>query len=501
MKNETARPLCAIFLFLILFLTSSPITQQYSFAQEDDTEYGSQSDDEQQAEEESHDEEQTEASNDYYYYEEDGSGPVESTPFDDYVTLSEQEIITVNVLANDRAVLAPRSPSLVEVAEPGFGHITANSDNTITYAPDQMPLPSGYDKLDVVQYTATDGKSKYTGTITFRVQQVNDPPIAYSANYAIKENQQSTFYLGAFDEDNDALTFTVLSNATFGKSQVDRYSGRLIYTPLQGYSGTDTLRFQVSDGLSESGPASIVISVLGLGGVNSARDNSVFDDSNSSSDEPDDEGALTSENIAPVAHAGDDFDSVSGGLVLLDAGESYDADGDSLTYAWSQLSGPAVLLLGNDTVSPEFDAPSIELDTELIFELKVSDGNLTNTAMVAVTVKPISIDIIPNTYPNVIKLGEPDVEVPVAIIGNSALDASSNIDEESLRFGPNLAPSTSYELSDFNGDGFTDHISYYRTGDLGLEPGDKKACLSGNIETESGSVIEFNICKNIKVTG
>ncbi|HMD80511.1 MAG TPA: hypothetical protein VKE92_04330, partial [Anaerolineales bacterium] len=162
------------------------------------------------------------------------------------------------------------------------------------------------------------------------------------------------------------------------------------------------------------------------------------------------------------------------------------------------LTGPEVLLTDATSSHPTFDAPEVESETVMTFELAVSDGNLTDTASVTVTVVPISIDIIPNNFQNEIILDEPETEIPVAIFGSSALDVSS-VAEESLELGPNTASATRYEQSDSNGDGLIDHISYYRTGDLGLSEGDKSACFSGSVETENGITVKFYTCETVKV--
>jgi hypothetical protein len=101
-------------------------------------------------------------------------------------------------------------------------------------------------------------------------------------------------------------------------------------------------------------------------------------------------------------------------------------------------------------------------------------------------------------YPNNIVLSEPDVEVPLAIFGSGALEATG-VNSDSLTLGPGSAAATRYELEDSDEDGITDHISYYRTGDLGLNVGDKTACISGSIDTQNGQTVEFEICKNVKV--
>jgi len=50
---------------------------------------------------------------------------------------------------------------------------------------------------------------------------------------------------------------------------------------------------------------------------------------------------VTSENTRPVASAGPDQEALPGNLAFLDGSESYDADLDPLTYAWSLINRPA----------------------------------------------------------------------------------------------------------------------------------------------------------------
>ncbi|MFN4290154.1 MAG: collagenase [Permianibacter sp.] len=76
---------------------------------------------------------------------------------------------------------------------------------------------------------------------------------------------------------------------------------------------------------------------------------------------------------APVVSAGSDQDVSSASWVTL-AGTANDADGDALTYAWRQLSGSAVTLETANAASSRFLAPTVSADTELQFELTVTDA-------------------------------------------------------------------------------------------------------------------------------
>lgn len=87
-------------------------------------------------------------------------------------------------------------------------------------------------------------------------------------------------------------------------------------------------------------------------------------------------------NGAPTAHAGFDQDAEIGSTVYLDASDSYDDDGDSLSYSWTQLSGTAVTLTSPSTMFPSFIMPK----TTVTFRLTVTDPDgLSDTDLVTVT--------------------------------------------------------------------------------------------------------------------
>ena len=79
-------------------------------------------------------------------------------------------------------------------------------------------------------------------------------------------------------------------------------------------------------------------------------------------------------NRPPLANAGFDQISRTTKTVNLDGTSSYDPDGDSLTFAWSQTSGNSVNLLRADSPMPSFVAPITSTELNLGFKLTVSDG-------------------------------------------------------------------------------------------------------------------------------
>jgi K319L-like, PKD domain/Chlamydia polymorphic membrane protein (Chlamydia_PMP) repeat len=88
----------------------------------------------------------------------------------------------------------------------------------------------------------------------------------------------------------------------------------------------------------------------------------------------------------PSADAGTDQTVASGAPVSLNGTGSSDPDGDSLSYGWSQTSGPAVTLTGANTATPIFIAPTGP--ATLTFELQVCDpGPLCDADAVVVNVQ------------------------------------------------------------------------------------------------------------------
>jgi hypothetical protein len=76
--------------------------------------------------------------------------------------------------------------------------------------------------------------------------------------------------------------------------------------------------------------------------------------------------------------------------VIIDASNTTDADGDSLTYSWTQLSGMAVALTGQESSVLLFIAPSVASTEVLTFELTVNDGRNTVTAIIKVSVANVN---------------------------------------------------------------------------------------------------------------
>jgi MYXO-CTERM domain-containing protein len=91
----------------------------------------------------------------------------------------------------------------------------------------------------------------------------------------------------------------------------------------------------------------------------------------------------STDNREPEADAGNDQIAAENVPVTLDGSSSSDPDGDDLVYVWEQMSGTAVTLDDNGSVTPEFTSPvstGNAADDELVFELVVNDGSVDSAA-------------------------------------------------------------------------------------------------------------------------
>ena len=105
------------------------------------------------------------------------------------------------------------------------------------------------------------------------------------------------------------------------------------------------------------------------------------------------------DNRPPMARAGASriINAATATTVVLDGSASSDPDGDPLSFAWTQVSGPPVLLIGPGTVSPSFLANSVNVSTTFRFRLVVSDASFTSGPdEMEVTVKPTPFQSLPD---------------------------------------------------------------------------------------------------------
>jgi hypothetical protein len=127
-------------------------------------------------------------------------------------------------------------------------------------------------------------------------------------------------------------------------------------------------------------------------------------------------------NDAPSADAGPDQTVNEGAPVLLDGTASSDPEDNALTFAWTQIAGPSVLLSGSTSPMPSFSAPWVAPGgAVLTFQLIVSDAELASS--------PSTVDVMVKNV-NARPIADAGDDQSVSEGSGVALDGSASYDPD-----------------------------------------------------------------------
>ncbi len=152
----------------------------------------------------------------------------------------EDKEVVLNVLGNDEDV--DSSLSIASVGGASNGTVT-KAGSSVKYTP-----AKDFNGSDSFAYTVTDGQYESTATVSITVRSINDAPAASA-------DSVSTYYMQPVlidalandsDIDGDKLSITAASAPAHGKAAVQ--SNKLSYTPAEGFAGTDTFSYTMTDG-------------------------------------------------------------------------------------------------------------------------------------------------------------------------------------------------------------------------------------------------------------
>ena len=194
-------------------------------------------------------------------------------------------------------------------------------------------------------------------TVIVTVDSTNHPPSAHAGpDKSVAENTSVTVFGNGFDPDGDPLTFswTQISGPSVNLDQVDSMIKFDSPEGIPNRSLVMTFELMVSDPFGGSATDYVNISVL-------------------------------PPNNSPIAHAGPDVEVNENNLVTLSCTGS-DRDGDPLTFYWTQTAGMDVSISNVNSPTISFLAPSVVDLTTLEFQCTVSDGNLSSSDSVKVSV-------------------------------------------------------------------------------------------------------------------
>jgi hypothetical protein len=101
-------------------------------------------------------------------------------------------------------------------------------------------------------------------TVQVTINKINGPPVAESQSITTAANTPTDITLKATDPDGNALTYAIVSEPRSGEiSGLDEDTGRLVYTPTEGFTGQDRFTFKANDGTADSNTAEVRVTVNG----------------------------------------------------------------------------------------------------------------------------------------------------------------------------------------------------------------------------------------------
>ena len=227
-----------------------------------------------------------------------------------------------------------------------------NPNGSYTYTP-----AHNYNGSDTFTYKVNDGAlDSATYTITVNVAAVNDAPTASNASITTDED---TAYSGSLpgytDVDGDAVTYSLGSAASHGTAVVNA-NGTYTYTPALNFNGGDSFGYTIND--SHGGSHSYTVSVT-----------------------------VTAVNDAPTASTAsittDEDTAYSGSLPGYT-----DVDGDAVTYSLGSAASHGTAVVSSD--GHYTYTPAANFNGSDSFTYTVSDGVLSNTYTVSVTVTAVN---------------------------------------------------------------------------------------------------------------
>jgi len=281
----------------------------------------------------------------------------EATDGAESVNEDQSVVIDLSALVSD----VDSSDLTIDAGDPGNGDLADNGDGTFTYTPD-----ADYNGNDSFTYSVSDGELSAGGTVSIDVAAVNDAPVAEDDDASTDFETATTIEVLNNDDDpeSDNLTITGITGVAVGLVAISADGKSIEYTPADGFSGDDSFGYILSDGTATD-EAEVTVTVGEPG------------------------------NRAPVA-ANDTAEVSEDGSISISVTENdTDQDDDDLSiFGFTQGENGSVGLDGEGGV---LYTPNANFEGEDSFTYAVSDGSLTDTGTVTVTVNgvndaPVAID-------------------------------------------------------------------------------------------------------------
>ena len=164
------------------------------------------------------------------------------------------------------------SYSLASDGSKGSVVITDAASGAFTYTPDADTSGS-----DSFTFVANDGTvNSAAATVTVTINAVNDAPLANNGSVGTDEDTPVNGTLSGSDIDGDALSYSLASDGGMGSVVItDAATGAYTYTPNADATGSDSFTFVANDGVLDSTPATVMVTINAVNDAPSATSASI----------------------------------------------------------------------------------------------------------------------------------------------------------------------------------------------------------------------------------
>ncbi len=384
------------------------------------------------------------------------------------VATDEDVSVTITLAGH---VGASATPTYAISADPTNGTLSQfdSASGTVVYTPDP-----DYNGSDQFTYTVSDGtQTAGAATVDITVHFVNDPPQAVDDSATTVEGQAVTIDVLQNDSDPEGnFDLDSVDSPSHGTTSIQ--NGQVRYTPSNGFSGTDTFTYTISDHLGVTDSATVTVTVTALNDPPSATDDS----------------------------ASVDEDQV----VTIDVLQNdSDPDGDPLTIdsVTTPANGQATIVAGEIEYVPDADYYGSDS-----FSYTISDGNAAS-ATASVTVSVMAVNDAPLAADDSVVTLE-DTAVVIDVLQNdtdvdgdtltitaagSATNGATSIQGDQVLYQPNSnysgTDTFTYTVSD--GNGATDSATVNVT----VTPvNDAPVAMDDSVATDEGTAIDVDVLAN-----
>lgn len=178
---------------------------------------------------------------------------------EDAPSTNHTEAITINVLANDTD---PDGDTLTvtSITPPTFGTTTLNADGSVLFD------PQGTIGSISFSYTISDGRGGTdTTVVTIASSDPNDGnnsfPTIVDDNVETSINKAILIDVFANDSDADGDTLILDQVDSGSNGTTTKVGNKILYTPIAGFTGTDTFYYGVHDGHGHNGSGLVTVTV------------------------------------------------------------------------------------------------------------------------------------------------------------------------------------------------------------------------------------------------